>query len=134
MDWSGLGQSVKSDAKGITGNIAKAVLVFPDSVPSDINLKDGDAVGAFGAALGAKRTGTYIHSFNMQNNGIKNISKGQPWTAEKSVERNSRYPSIPPLSRLLQEVEDGRQSVTTEPWEPTRQDGLSTVPSTLILP
>ena len=75
MDWSGLGQSVKSDAKGITGNITKAVLVFPDSVPSDINLKDGDAVGAFGAALGAERTGTYIHSFNMQNNGIKNISK-----------------------------------------------------------
>lgn len=75
MDWSSLGQSVKSDAKGITGNIAKAVLVFSDSVPSDINLKDGDAVGDFGAALGANRTGTYIRSFNMQNNGIKNISK-----------------------------------------------------------
>ncbi len=75
MDWSNLGQSVKNDALGLTGNIAKAVLVFPDSVPSEINLKDPDAVDAFGAAIGMQGVSLYNKSFNMQNAGLTRISK-----------------------------------------------------------
>lgn len=42
LDWSNLGSSVKSDAKGLVGNIAKAILVFPDPV-EEINLEDTKA-------------------------------------------------------------------------------------------
>lgn len=75
MDWSNLGQSVKNDALGLTGNITKAILVFPDSVPSDINLKDAEAVGAFGSAMGMGKVSTFSKSINMQNAGLSSISK-----------------------------------------------------------
>ena len=50
MDWSNLGTSIKSDAQGLVGNIAKAVLVFPDSVDA-ISLEDPDAVMAYGKKM-----------------------------------------------------------------------------------
>lgn len=75
MALSDVGQSIKNDAQGLIGNIAKAVLVFPDTVPSEIDLKDPDATMDFGASIGMGRVSTYLKTTKMKKAGISQISK-----------------------------------------------------------
>ena len=72
LDWSNLGSSIKADAKGLIGNIAKAVLVFPDSVDA-ISLEDPDAVMAFGKKWGLGHVETMKTFFNKKNAGLKTL-------------------------------------------------------------
>lgn len=57
-----LGSSIKSDAKGLAGNIEKAVLFFPDAVDS-VNLRDPEAVGAFGNKIGMSKVKTRVNAY-----------------------------------------------------------------------
>lgn len=66
LDWNGLSNAMEHEANGLTGNIEKAVLVFPDPVRS-INLEDPDAVGAFGSSLGMGTVATRVTAANMKN-------------------------------------------------------------------
>lgn len=51
MALGNLGTSIKNDAKGLVGNIEKAVLFFPDQVEG-VTLNEPEAVEAFGRSLG----------------------------------------------------------------------------------
>ncbi len=51
MALGNLGTSIKNDAKGLVGNIEKAVLFFPDQVEG-VTLEELDEVLAFGKSLG----------------------------------------------------------------------------------
>ena len=73
MDWSNLGASIKSDAQGLVGNIAKAVLVFPDAVEA-VNLEDPDAVMAYGKKMGLGHVDTMTAYFNKKSAGLKTLS------------------------------------------------------------
>lgn len=75
MDFGNLGQSVKQDAKGLFGNIAKAVLVFPDSVPTEIHLNDHDAVARFGESLDMDEEEAAVYASDMKRVGLSKISK-----------------------------------------------------------
>ena len=75
MALSDVGQSIKNDAQGLIGNIAKAVLVFPDTVPSEIDLKDPDATMDFGSSIGMGRVSTYLKTTKMKQAGLSKISK-----------------------------------------------------------
>lgn len=61
-----LGSSIKNDAKGLVGNIEKAVLFFPDFVEK-VNLRDPDAVGAFGKSIGMSQVQTRVNAYNFLN-------------------------------------------------------------------
>ena len=73
MDWSNLGTSIKSDAQGLVGNIAKAVLVFPDSVDA-ISLEGPDAVMAYGKKMGLGHVDTMTTYYEKKNAGLKTLS------------------------------------------------------------
>lgn len=81
MDFGNLGQSIKQDAKGLVGNIAKAVLVFPDTAATEIDLKDPDAVTGFGKSLGMGKVKSLATSMNMKNAGLSKISKAAAATS-----------------------------------------------------
>ena len=73
LDWSGLGESIKSDAGGLVGNIAKAVLVFPDSV-GEVSLEDTVAASGFGMSVGMGRVAAVSTAMNLKNAGLSRIS------------------------------------------------------------
>lgn len=75
MGLGDLGQSIKQDAKGLVGNIAKAVLVFPDTAPKEVDLKDPDEVLGFGQSVGMGRVKTVTTAMNMKNAGLQKLSK-----------------------------------------------------------
>lgn len=75
MALSDLGQSIKNDAKGLIGNIAKAVLVFPDTAKTEVNLQDLDATLGFGSSIGMGKVSTLTKAINMKNAGLSQISK-----------------------------------------------------------
>lgn len=75
MDWSNLGKSVKNDALGITGNITKAVLVFLDSVPSEIDLEEPAALQGFGSTLGMDGDSILSRTASLKKAGLTSISK-----------------------------------------------------------
>ena len=75
MDLGNRGQSIKQDAKGLVGNIAKAVLIFPDTAATEIDLKDLDAVTGFGESLGMGKVSTLSKAISKQKAGLTKISK-----------------------------------------------------------
>lgn len=72
--WGNLGTSIKNDAKGLVGNIAKAVLVFPEQADS-VDLKDSVAVASYGKELGMGLVPTFTSAVQMQKKGLTEISK-----------------------------------------------------------
>lgn len=66
LDFANLGTSIKNDAQGLIGNIAKAVIVFPDPVKA-IKLEDMEAVNAFGSSLGVGKVATTVYSMEKRN-------------------------------------------------------------------
>lgn len=73
LNLGNLGSSIQSDAQGMLGNIAKAVIVFPDSVDA-ISLEDPDAVMAFGKKMGMGHTSTMKTFFDKKQAGLKTLS------------------------------------------------------------
>ena len=69
----GIGDLAKNEAKGLIGNIAKAVLVFPDSV-GEVNLEDTAAAAEFGMSTGMSRVSAVSGAMNMRNAGLSKIS------------------------------------------------------------
>ncbi|MBQ7955247.1 MAG: hypothetical protein IJ282_05805 [Lachnospiraceae bacterium] len=67
-----LGSSIASDAKGLTGNIAKAILVFPDPV-REIRLEDPERATNFGRAMGMENAADKVAK--MKENAINKISQ-----------------------------------------------------------
>lgn len=65
MALGNLGTSIKNDAKGLVGNIEKAVLFFPDQVKS-VTLNEPEAVQAFGKSLGMDAKTIRKRSLEMQ--------------------------------------------------------------------
>lgn len=65
MALGNLGTSIKNDAKGLVGNIEKAVLFFPDQVEG-VTLNEPEAVEAFGRSLGLDAKTIRKRSLEMQ--------------------------------------------------------------------
>lgn len=65
MALGNLGTSIKNDAKGLVGNIEKAVLFFPDQVEG-VTLNEPEAVEAFGRSLGMDAKTIRKRSLEMQ--------------------------------------------------------------------
>ena len=87
MDFANLGTSIKNDAQGLVGNIAKAVLVFPDPVKT-VNLEDMDAVDAFGKSIGMGKVASRATAFDMRQAKQKITSVSQASATTSKIMHN----------------------------------------------
>lgn len=69
----GIGELAKNEAQGLVGNIAKAILVFPDSV-GEVSLEDTAAAAEFGMSTGMGRASAVTSAMNMKASGLKSLS------------------------------------------------------------
>lgn len=69
----GIGELAKNEAQGLVGNIAKAILVFPDSV-GEVSLEDTAAAAEFGMSTGMNRVSAVSNAMNMKRVGLTKIS------------------------------------------------------------
>lgn len=75
MDWSNLGQAAKNEAQGLVGNIAKAVLIFPDTGIHAVNMRKPETVQAYGATMGMSKLEASNWAYGKRKAGKLTISK-----------------------------------------------------------
>lgn len=75
MGLSDLGQSAKNDAKGLVGNIAKAVLVFPNTGIKAVDMRNMETVNAYVASKGMSKLEVSEWACNNRERGIFYTSK-----------------------------------------------------------
>lgn len=80
MALGNLGTSIKNDAKGLVGNIEKAVLLFPDPV-KEVKLDSGASRLAFGKSTGITQNRLLASAEKLQNAGVDKISLTSATTA-----------------------------------------------------
>lgn len=80
MALGNLGTSIKNDAKGLVGNIEKAVLLFPDPI-KEVKLDSGASRLAFGKSTGITQNRLLASAEKLQNAGVDKISLTSATTA-----------------------------------------------------